>query len=312
MSIGRWLARHGLVLLAIVGFIAFDLAALFALPLAVLLATSPLRTAKETLVAAVAGGMSLAWLIEAGELPDQVMRAGIVLATAGFVLTTRYSAATFTNSALVSVGLAALATGGLLLALGSSWGELRWWVAHETGRVLREISQLLWMAEQGGASGSGNLAALLGDTVRYTANYFPAAVALQLIAGLALATAIYRRVASAPHGAKLGRFTSFRFSEQLGWVVIPPLLVTLIPFLSAAKLGATNLLIVMGALYAIRGAAVVAFGLQLIGASSPFIAVFVILAAFLILPIAVAGAILLGVVDSGLDLRRRWKSPQAS
>ncbi len=312
MSDGRWLTRHGLVLASVIVYATVAPAALFALPLAALLALSPVRSVKEAVTLAVAGGFSLAWLAQVGELPDQVIRAATLLTAAVFVLTTRYFTVPVTHRAVVAVGVATLAVGGLLFALGSSWAELRWWVAHETSRSTRLISQLLWMAAQDGSSAAGEMAALLGETIQYAADYFPAILALQLTAGLAISTAIYVRVAETPHGPGLGRLADFRFSHYFGWLAIPPLVVLLLPSLEPAQLAALNVLIVMGALYALRGVAVVVFGLHLLGAATGFIAAVVIFGAFLILPVAVAGAILLGVVDSGMDLRRRWISPPAS
>lgn len=312
MNVGRWLARNRRLLFGGLLYVAFAPAALFALPLAALLATSPLKTAKEAITLAIAGGFSLAWLLDVGSLPEQVVRAGAVLTTATFVLITRYNAKPVVCRSLAAVSVAALTVAGLLVALGSSWEELRWWVDHEASLSVRWVSQILWMQARNGSAAAAELATLVTDSVRYTADYFPAVLALQLIAGLALATAIYVRVAEAPHGSGLGRFSRFRFNENIGWVAIPPLLVILIPMLATAKIGATNLLIVLGALYALRGASVIAFGLQLVGAGSGFMMAVVVVGAFLILPVAVAGAILLGVVDSGLDLRRRWRPPPAS
>lgn len=312
MSTGRWLVRHRMLLLSSVVFVTFAPVGLFALPLAVLLAMSPVRTPKEAMALAIAGGFSLVWLLDMGQLPDQVVRAAAVLATAVFVPITRYYSMPVIHRSLTAVGFAALSVAGMLVALGSSWGELRWWAGHEARLSVRIVSQVLWMAAQDGSSAAAEIAALVGDSVRYAADYFPAAVALQLIAGLALATAIYIRVAATPHGPGLARFTQFRFNENIGWVAIPPLLVILIPMLAAAKVGATNLLIVMGALYALRGVSIIAFGLRLVGATSGFMIVAIIVAGLLILPVAVAGAILLGIADSGLDLRRRWTAPPAS
>jgi hypothetical protein len=312
VSIRRWLARHRMLLFGSLLYVAFAPAALFAFPLAALLTMSRLRTVKEAMTLAIAGGFSLAWLLDVGSLPDQVVRAGVVLATAVFVLLTRYSARPVICRSLAAVAVTTLTVAGLLLALGSSWGELRWWVAHEASLSVRFASQMLWITARDGSSAAAELAALVADSVRYAADYFPAVLALQLIAGLALATAIYMRVTEAPHGPGLDRFARFRFNENIGWVAIPPLLVILIPMLAAARVGATNLLIVLGVLYALRGASVIAFGLQLVGASSRFMTVVVVVGAFLILPVAVAGAILLGIVDSGLDLRRRWSPPPAS
>ncbi len=309
MSVTRWLAGHRLLVLAGLAYVIFAPAALFALPLAALLVATSLRTRQESLIAAVAGGLSLMWLLAAGDLPDQLVRASAVIATGVFVTATHFTRAPVIHRALSAVITAAVAAGVLLLVMGSSWNEAHWWVEYRAGYLARVASQLFWVVGDGGTTSSTQIAQVVSRIVRFQADYFPAVAALRIMAGLALATAIYHRVAVKPYGPGLAGFRSFRFTEHLGWAAIVPLLVVLIPQLAAAKLGAINLLLVLGALYALRGVAVVAFGLQLMGAGSGLLIAFVVVAAILILPLVLAGAILLGVADSGLDLRRRWTRP---
>ncbi len=311
MSVTRWLAGHRLLVLAGLAYVIFAPAALFALPLAALLVATSFRTPRESLTAAVAGGLSLVWLLEAGDLPDQLVRASAVIATGVFVTATHFTRAPVIHRALSAVITAALAAGVLLLVMGSSWNEAHWWAEYRAGYLARVASQLFWIVGDGGGgtTSSTQIVQVVNRIVRFQADYFPAVAALRIMAGLALATAIYHRVAARPYGPGLAGFRSFRFTEHLGWAAIVPLLVLLIPQLAAAKLGAINLLLVLGALYALRGVAVVAFGLQLMGAGSGLLIAFVVVAAILILPIVLAGAILLGVADSGLDLRRRWTRP---
>jgi hypothetical protein len=303
------LAGHRLLVLAGLAYVIFAPAALFALPLAALLVATSLRTRRESLIAAVAGGLSLVWLLEAGDLPDQLVRASAVIATGVFVTATHFTRAPVIHRALSAVITAALAAGVLLLVMGSSWNEAHWWAEYRAGYLARVASQLFWIVGDGSTTSPTQIAQVVNRIVRFQADYFPAVAALRIMAGLALATAIYHRMAVKPYGPGLAAFRSFRFTEHLGWAAIVPLLVLLIPQLAAAKLGAINLLLVLGALYALRGVAVVAFGLQLMGAGSGLLIAFVVVAAILILPIVLAGAILLGVADSGLDLRRRWTRP---
>jgi len=307
---GQWLLRHRGVLLATLLFVMVAPAALFALPLALLLAATPPRATREIVVAAIAGSFSIAWLITAGELPDQLMRAGIVVAVAVFVPGALYTRTTVTHRALLAVAMATFAVGNMLYAVGSSWGELHWWVGHRAGYTARMLSSAMWMAQSNNGSGSYQFAELVNDAVRFMTDYHAGIVALELTAGMVLGTAIYHRVAAMPRGTAVGRLRDFRFNDQLGWVAIVPLGVVLLPKLAAARLAASNVLLVLGALYAIRGVAVIAFGLSLLRIGGSLGVAMVILAAFLLLPVALPGAILLGVVDSGLDFRKRWSSPR--
>jgi hypothetical protein len=312
VNLGRWLARHRLVLLAGFAFVIFGHVALIALPLSALLVMSSPQTRRELIAAAIAGGLSIAWLMTAGDLPDQTVRAGAVIATAVYVSITRFLHATLIHRSLIAVAASAVTLGALLFTLGSSWGELHWWVEYQVGYTARLASRMLWLVGGPADTGGSQLGSWIGSSVQFMADYFGGILALQLIAGLCLATAVYHRLARRPHGPQLGRFRDFRFSEHLGWVTIAALLAFLLPQLATFRLAAVNVLLVMGTLYGLRGVAVAVFGLQLLAGGNPLIAVVAGLAAALMLPIALACAILLGVVDSGLDLRRRWHTPRVN
>ena len=155
-----------------------------------------------------------------------------------------------------------------------------------------------------------NLETVLGQSARFEADNYAAMTGLKLLAGLALATALYHRFARHPRGAPLGRFRDFRFSEHLGWAAAIPLVIILLPDLIRAKVAASNLLLLVGALYALRGLAVAAFVAGLAG-TGPVATALAVMAGFFMLPVALGVGILLGVLDAGMDLRRRWSKPPA-
>ncbi|MBI4420890.1 MAG: DUF2232 domain-containing protein [Gemmatimonadetes bacterium] len=298
-----------------VGFGLFAPATLFILPLAALLIASRPRTGAERLAAALAGGISLGWLLAPGELPEQVVRAAAVLTTTAFVAASFMTRATFIHRALFALAVAALGIAALFLWTGWSWEELHWWVEHRTGYATRVALAQLRAAGRGAEAASEGalgtqLDAWLASSVAFVADHFPALVALQALGGLALATAFYHRLASQPRGLGLGRFSDFRFTEQLGWAAAIPLVVLLFSRLVRWKIVATNTLLLVGTLYAFRGVAVAVFGAALTG-GGPLATVFAITAAVFMLPVVVGGAILLGVLDAGLDLRGRWRKPTA-
>jgi hypothetical protein len=238
-----------------------------------------------------------------------MVRAAAVLAAVAFVVASRYTRLSFTHRALAAFAVAALAVTVLFGLLGLTWDEVTWWVAHRT----RHETQLL-IGPLRGLGGTGEfdrqLDAWIASSTQLTTRCFPALLALQLFAGLALATALHHRIAQRPVGAPLGRLAEFRFTEHLGWAAAIPLLVLLIPRLAVAKVAATNLLVITGALYALRGIAVAAFGAGLAGNTTLTMGL-IAGAAFLMLPVMLAAAVLLGVLDAGLDLRRRWSKPPA-
>jgi hypothetical protein len=82
---------------------------------------------------------------------------------------------------------------------------------------------------------------------------FPALLALQSLAALALAWATYHRLGRARIGAPLRPLREFRFNDQLVWGLIVGLTIMLLPTLTALRGAGKNLLVFFGALYAVRG-----------------------------------------------------------
>ena len=299
-------------------FVLFAPLPLLAFPLAVLLAATPARGKAALLTGAAGAGISLAWLLLPGTLPDQLVRAALVLTTGAFVaatVTTRWS---FTHRALLALTVAAVFIGVLFVTYGWSWDELAWWVRSRTSYATRLAVSGLRVLTTGSGAGSAD-AALLGKefdawittSSEMASMFFPALVALQILLGLGLATTLYHRIASNPRGVPLGRLREFRFSEHLGWAAALPLMIVLLPRMAALKVVASNLLLVTGALYALRGLAV-AVAVAVLAGSGSMTAVFAAIAAFFLLPVALGGAVLLGVLDAGVDLRRRWSKPPTS
>jgi hypothetical protein len=290
---------------------AFAPVGLCLVPLGALLAASRPRTRSEILVAAVICGLALLWLLEPGEPPDQLARAVAVIGGATFVLATVYSRSSVTHRALLAVTVSAVASVLLFPLLGWSWDVIRWWVEHRTGFAVRlALGQLGAGAGGPGAASVPEIERWFESGVRVLADQYAAILAIQLLAGVALAAAIYYRAQRRPWGTPPGRFRDFRFSEHLGWVGAVALVVVLIPRLAAAKGAALNLLVVTGLLYGLRGLAVTAFGIALLGGAGCGTAALFVLLTLFVLPAVVAGAIVLGVVDAGMDLRKRWATPR--
>jgi hypothetical protein len=294
------------VLLAVVAPVATA-----AVPLAALLGTARLRAGRELALAGVAAGIGLWWLVQAGELPDQFLRAAVVIATAAFVLLSLRTGVSYAHRAMLATAIAMTAGSALLYALGSSWEELRWWVEYRAGLSAR---LLIGQGARGGlfalsASQLADMERWLQTLTRTLSDFAPAMAALQLLAGFGIAGVTYRRIAPASVGTLPGRLRDFRFTEHFGWAAVVPLALLLVPKLAAAKLAAANVLAVAAALYGVRGIAVASYGLAMIGAGGFFLWAALVAILLLMLPFVVGGAILLGVLDAGLNLRRRWSEP---
>jgi hypothetical protein len=302
----------GRLVLGALGFMTLAPLWAAAVPLAALQLASIRRRTSELAPAGLATGVGLWWLLQPGELPDQFLRAVVLLASVAFLILTVRTGWSFIHRALAGALMGFAVASLLLPVFGSSWPELIWWVEFRQGIAFRSMIGIL--ATLLDTVGSSDVSAIdirdlerrFADTARLMGRFSPAIVTLQVLAALALAAAVYRRIAVQPIGQVPGRFRDFRFSEHLGWAVVVALMIVVIPRIAALKLVAANALLVAGVLYALRGAAVVAFGLQLLGTGGIVFWLFATLAIVFMLPIVVGGAILLGVLDAGLNLRRRW------
>ncbi|NIP16487.1 MAG: DUF2232 domain-containing protein, partial [Pseudomonadales bacterium] len=104
-------------------------------------------------------------------------------------------------------------------------------------------------------------------------------------------------------GRRLGRLTEFRFPDGLLWLLIAGLALLVLPLEAWGTRLGSNLVFFMGALYALRGLAVlIALVLGLVGPQLPVLIALGVVGV-LLYPIVVAGTLLLGVTDTWLDLR---------
>ena len=132
---------------------------------------------------------------------------------------------------------------------------------------------------------------------------FPAMLALESLAALALAWAVYHRVGRARLGPPLGTLREFRFNDQLVWGLIAGLAMVLVPGLTAGRGLGANLLMFFGAVYALRGMGVALWFL------APGRIVMALLIGFAVLFWHVIGvlALGLGLGDTWADWRSRAK-----
>jgi hypothetical protein len=284
--------------------------AIAALTLAGLLAISRPASPRERLALGIAAGVGVGWLIVPGAAAEQLFRAAAVIAVVTFALLTLWTNLSLVHRSLAAgvAGLAAVST--LLPAVGSSWGALSWALEHRAGVAARVVVSGLWGASESGGLGLApapeDLERWFTTTVRMLGTFFPALAALLVVAALAFGAHIYYRVARLPKGRLPEPFRHFRFSDHLGWAAVAALVAVLVPKLAAAKAAASNVLLVTAALYALRGAAVMAFVVDALGLGGVLFSITVAVILFLLLPVVAGSAIVLGVLDAGLDLRTRW------
>jgi hypothetical protein len=132
---------------------------------------------------------------------------------------------------------------------------------------------------------------------------FPALLALETLAALGLAWALYHRVGRARIGAPLAALREFRFNDQFIWGLVGGLALLVVPGVRVLPAIGANLLLFFGALYGLRGAGVALFFL------APGRVMTVVLVSVAVLFSGPAGVIFvgLGLGDTWLDWRRRQR-----
>jgi len=160
----------------------------------------------------------------------------------------------------------------------------------------------------------------LGIVTRRTSPVFVSLLALQSLAALALAWALYHRLGRARLGPPLSVLGDFRFNDQLVWGLIVGLTILLLPSLAPGRAAGLrvlrttglNLIVFFLSLYALRGFGVLSWML-----SSRTLSIVVAVALVLVLVPMTAGIALpgllslvtaagvLGLGDTWFDWRRR-------
>ena len=136
---------------------------------------------------------------------------------------------------------------------------------------------------------------------------------LQSVAALALAWALYHRSGGTPLGPPLAPLRDFRFNDQLVWGLVAGFVLLVLPGVPGARLLGTNVLVFLGALYALRGLGVLWWFLKPGRAMTALLVLVTIVAFPVAVPAMLSFALGLGVIDTWLDWRTRARvTPQSS
>jgi hypothetical protein len=288
-----WARALALLFIAAVSWVG-NPGILVAAPFALLVFLIPPRRALTVTLAAVGlclvlvGGPSSGfWYLERGWA---FLVGGCFLA-----LSLRWPEGGFLPRGLGAVFGAYLVMGLFLGVRPGEWGVVDWLVKS---RLEFTVSTFMQAMGPDVFSEAFELQAL--EIVALQGFVFPALLGLASLSGLGLAWWLFVRL-NRRHASGIGPLKEFRFNDQLVWVLILGIISLVLSSGIVARLG-VNAVVFMGALYALRGAAVVLFltgGLSLFGGFL-FVIGFVLLAPFVVL-----GAMVIGLGDTWFDLRKR-------
>ncbi len=282
-------------------------------PLTLLLLLSRPRTLREWLWIGISVAAALVMLRMPATLTDRTIRAAGAFFTGAFVVASLLDIPSLFRRTLLSVGVAAGATAGWFAALGLGWNDLVTAVRQWEWTALRTMQPSLPDVPPVGAGiGGGPAAEAAAEFARgmqATAHLFPAMLAIVALAGGWLAWVWYHRVSTEPIGRPAPPFRDFTFSDHLVWLLVLAGALTLAPLSAGWTALGSNLLVLVLALYAGRGLAVIQTALQ----AAPFgLSLLLFGSALVLLPLAVTVCTLTGLADIWLDLRHRLVPPEGA
>lgn len=277
-------------------------------PLAGLLLLSRPATLWERLTFIGAAAWAGVWFVQAGGLGHQLERSAAALVIGAFLALTVWRPLPVFTRAAGAVVATLLALAIWSAAWGLSPAELADAVARERWNEhrleARQVDELVASGLLSDERGR-DLVAQMAWQVEASLPVLPALWTLGALLGLALAWALYHRIARAPWPPAPGRLADFRFSDHVVWLVVLGIAVLLVPRAPVLDLVGRNLLVLAGGLYAVRGVAV--FLSAAAGTPRPVVATVGVASLFLF-PFTAGGLTLLGLVDTWLDFRRRLAS----
>jgi Predicted membrane protein (DUF2232) len=281
-------------------------------PLAVLLLVSRPRTAREWFWIAVSAGALVAWFRLPDSLGEQTVRAAAVFFVGGLVALTLAGVRSLFIRAIVAVVLAAIALVGWFAAFHLRFADLQQDIVTQAWEAWRQVwTNLPATPPMAGTdvlveAGPADFARQVAVVVTGIATLCPALLALVAMLGTWLASTWYHRIARTPLTAPPKPLAEFRFNDHLVWILVLAIGLTLVRVPHTVRLVTENVLVLVLAVYWVRGLAVIRTALR---RASPLVIGILILIMFPMLAFVLVGFTLLGVADTWLDFRRRMAPP---
>ncbi|MCZ6755351.1 MAG: DUF2232 domain-containing protein [Gemmatimonadetes bacterium] len=275
-------------------------------PIGVLLLVSGLRTTRERLWLSAIVAWTVLWLFQPAGVATQIIRGGGIMVTGAFVAAVLWRPERLGRNVAIAVSTGLAGALWWTWILGVTWERIEFALTRATWATYQTMASS--MAAFDGPGAAEDAAAGIALMVRL----FPGLTVLAAGTGLLVAWAVYQRVAFRPVGGPAAPFTNFRGSDHLLWGLVVPLAILISPAGDTLDLVAVNALLVFGVIYVIRGAAILTWFMRSKSRLGSLGLGLLAVAALFVLPIAGSGLLLLGIVDTWIDIRRRPMPPPST
>jgi hypothetical protein len=276
-------------------------------PLAGLLAASRPATLREWAWIGAAGLWLLVTLGQPGGLAAQMMQAWALFVTAAFVVLMLPGRRKLVPGALLATVFGFGAATAWAWLLGSRWQDIQLAVAHTGWEFCRQLLTQSSLGPERLEAARAYIDAI-ADGVGVVAELFPGLLILAALPGLALAWTWYHRLSRHPAGEPGERFAEFRFTDHLVWLVVASVAAFVLPLPPAITGMVGNVALVVSGLYAARGIAVAWRTMEPL---PRVVLAILLIGVFMVLPVALGGFFALGLADTWVDFRRRFRAADA-
>ena len=208
-----------------------------------------------------------------------------------------------TMRALTAIGGATASVAMFFIVNRTGWHSVDFAAAQHLQSSAADV-RAMWTSRMQEKSWAADMSTTLDKFAEWQTAAYPAMLAIASFAALALCWWLWRRL-TAQDPRPLGALRDFRFSDHLVWIAIAGIMLVVMPFNAPATRAGANLLAFMGALYALRGFAVM---LALFGTPGFWGVVFGGIVFLLLYPIVMTTTLMVGLTDTWLDLRARQKN----
>jgi len=205
-----------------------------------------------------------------------------------------------TSRALAAAAGAAAVAAGVFAVRAGSWMALDGAVTRSMRAEIETTMDALSIIG-GGEAISAEMLQTAQAVAEAQISVFPALLAIESLAALAVAWWARARLLG-ERGPGLAPLRDFRFNDHLVWVLVVGLVLVVTQSGAALARVGSNAVFFMGALYALRGAAVYLF---VSGGLSIFGSVILVILMTLVPSVLLGTAALIGIGDTWLDLRAR-------